>query len=690
MGFAPHRSVKWLLAVLYVVAQTPAASGQTALDASFGAAGVATFDFGGAYDDVQAISVASDGKVWAVGTGGASNRFAVARLTPKGQPDDTFSGDGKLIIGASAGASAVHALSGGQVLLGVPRLIPEPRGFQAVRLTNSGAFDGTFGVGGAGFIETSSQVYIEGLVRQADEKILIGGYDFFGGDWNFVVTRFNPDGSPDNGFGTGGRVITNFNRTGMPTPQDNLEALAVLSDGRIIAGGHSEYDFALACYLPDGKPDPDFGTDGKRVFTIGAAADLDSVTDIYPLPQGKFLATMGLRNDTALARFNADGTLDGTFGTGGRIIAPTNAPWRDPSALALDAQGRMLLGGGSSISVTRLLANGALDTTFGTGGTFDINVGATFRKQVSDLEWAPNGDLIIGAYSIVTANVDSNWHVARLALGTPSPTQTVTLAPTFDVKASVWGATRSITDGETGLVIGLGFDAGNPEERPIFEFPLSGVPLGATLTAATLKLDPYVSSGSPRVEVQSFSGDGLASLSDIDSPGTVVATTSALSASLPSIEINLSLPAIQALLDSGTPVGLRLRSLDVPLYVGFGSSEAAFGSPPRLDLTYMLPKIAGDFTGDGLVDGNDLTSWRNAFLSGGGDADDDGDTDGADFLAWQRSLGPSSAIHAAAAMPEPCALSLLFAGLLVARRKRRSANGLRGLWPPAASRRLLP
>ena len=610
---------------------------------------MATFDFGGAYDDLTGMSVGQDGKIWAVGTGGFSNRFAVARLLPDGQFDNSFSDDGRLIINSSAGSGGVQALPGGKALVGVPRLSPEPRGFQAIRLNDNGTFDSTFGVGGVGFIETPSQVRIEDLIVDSDGKVLVGGYDFFSGDWNFVVTRFNADGTPDQSFGTGGRVVTSFTPAGV---QDNLLDLAILSDGRILAGGHSEYENALACYLPNGALDASFGVSGRRVFTLtGQPSALEAITDIYPLSDGKFLATSGVSGETALARFNSDGSLDDTFGVGGRILAPLNAPWRNPAAMTLDFEGRILLGNGHTLSVTRLLPDGSVDSSFGTNGTFDIDVGPTYRKQVTSLGWAHNGDLIVGGYSVVTANVDSNWHVARLAIGVPSPTQTINIAPTFDVKA-IPGAVQSITEGETSLFIGLGFDAENPEERPIFEFPLVAVPEGATITAATLKLKPYVSSGEPRIEALGYAGDGLASISDITAPGEIVAITDPVSAALASIDIELSPEFIQSLLGTSSHLGLRLRSLNAPLYVGFDSTEAAFDTPPRLTITYTLPTVEGDFTGDGVVDGADLLEWTMAFGQGDqADFDEDGDSDGNDFLALQRAV--SQQAGATASVPEP-------------------------------------
>lgn len=89
-----------------------------------------------------------------------------------------------------------------------------------------------------------------------------------------------------------------------------------------------------------------------------------------------------------------------------------------------------------------------------------------------------------------------------------------------------------------------------------------------------------------------------------------------------------------------------------------------------------------DFDGDGDVDGNDLTRWKNDFgkstgaIKGEGDADGDGDVDGSDFLSWQRQLGNGvPAAPAVGAVPEPSSVVLLaaaMAGLAVPARRRVS------------------
>ena len=465
-----------------------------------------------------------------------------------------------------------------------------------------------------------------------------------------------------------------FSRPGAAAPQDFLKAVSLQPDGKILVGGHSNagngssgnYVHAMARYQSNGTLDTSFGQSGKSVFSLSSSSfALEQITDLQVLSDGKILATSGVRSETALVKLLSNGSLDTSFGSAGRIIAPNNAPWKDPNALLVDDQGRMLLGNSDSFSVTRLLPDGSVDNSFGTNGTFDIDVGSTFRTNVTSLDWAPNGDLLMGGYSVVTANVDSDWHVARLQIGPPDPTQTITLVPTFDVKA-IPGPMPSLTEGETGLSIGLGFNDEFPEERPIMEFSLESIPENAMITAASLALDPYGSSGSPRIEVLGYAGDGLASISDIDAPGSILATTGPVDAGMSSIETALSPEFIQSLLGESTHLGLRLRSLNVPLYVSIRSTEASFGSPPQLSLTYTVP-APGDFNKDGMVNSQDLAVWENAYGSSvEGDADADGDTDGQDFLIWQRNLSAALAgLKSADPVPEPSSVCLLTFGILL-------------------------
>ena len=199
------------------------------------------------------------------------------------------------------------------------------------RYTDSGTLDNGFGINGlvsigrdldnslpdaSSFIEISS-----------DDKILV--MEHIKDNGTFHLVRYNADGSLDSGFGTGGKVATDF----------VICDVAVQSDGKIVTGGWASdddnYIVSLVRYNTDGTLDTSFGIDGRSNTDVVArnyelmrsnAVDLS----IAIQNNGQILVTGGLIYDVKeipnspyyLARYNADGSLDGFFGTNG--ITSTN------------------------------------------------------------------------------------------------------------------------------------------------------------------------------------------------------------------------------------------------------------------------------------------------------------------------------------------------------------------------------
>jgi len=179
---------------------------------------------------------------------------------------------------------------------------------------------------------------------------------------DIALARYNPDGSLDPTFGTGGIVISHS------ASFDSFSAVAVQPNGRIVAAGTSGDDFALLRYNPDGSPDPTFGVGGKVVTDLGSAT-VDSWSAMALLPDGKIVVAGRSGGDFALARYNHDGSLDSSFGSGGKLT--TDFGGGDAAAaMALQPDGKIVLAGGSSfrVALARYNPNGGLDATFGMGG----------------------------------------------------------------------------------------------------------------------------------------------------------------------------------------------------------------------------------------------------------------------------------------------------------------------------------
>jgi uncharacterized delta-60 repeat protein len=404
-------------------------------DLTFGSNGFRTITFGGAYDDIEGMAIGPDGKIVAVGTGGSSNRFAVARFHANGSLDTGFSGDGKLTIDASGGAGGVAVQSDLRILLGLP-FYGTPSGFRVCRLNVDGSFDTTFGNGGCSVIATGTQARAQTLVVQPDGRILVGGYDYINGGWDWVIVRFNADGTPDDSFGVNGRVVTNFGRPAIASPIDNLLTLIVLPDGKILAGGSTSTTtqmstgnriYAMARYEPNGALDATYADGGQYVFTFSTTTfQTEAVADLELLPDGRILACGGggLADSTVL-RFNPDGLLDTTFGNGGQVVIEMITSNNGFSDLVVDGAGRIIVVGWayytsnatSHATMVRLTGEGALDPAFRNGGKV-IEYFGTSDESASSVRLTSDGRILMGG-DTGYANAQGNWLLARFSNGTP-------------------------------------------------------------------------------------------------------------------------------------------------------------------------------------------------------------------------------------------------------------------------------
>jgi uncharacterized delta-60 repeat protein len=303
------------------------------LDPAFGNGGKVTTDMG-RDEGGQAIALQSDGKV--IVAGGAESKkkgrdFAVARYNRDGSLDSSFGTDGVAGYDFDRGddyATAVAIQSDGKIVVAGYAYsdLSQSDDFGLVRFNSDGSLDSSFGSGGQVLLDFYGlKDAVNGVAIQSDGKIVAAGYCLVSADQcDFALARFNPDGSADTSFGSQGRVNTNlFNRC------DEAYAIAIQSDGRIVlAGGTSEPitfgDFGLARYNSDGTLDLTFGTGGKIKTDFSGGSEYASAVAIQP--DGKIVAVgetygyaTGSYDDFALARYNVDGSLDASFGTDGKV-----------------------------------------------------------------------------------------------------------------------------------------------------------------------------------------------------------------------------------------------------------------------------------------------------------------------------------------------------------------------------------
>jgi uncharacterized delta-60 repeat protein len=372
------------------------------LDTTFGSGGKKTVNFGGT-DAPRVVLVQPNGRIVVAGGGGPASSFCVVRLrAANGTLDPTFGSAGKVVIDfgsddESAYGGALQA-DGKIVLAGDTRLKPA-----VVRLKANGALDATFDGDGRKTFSWGAIGRITAAVVAPNGKILLGGFSGPEGG-NIQVARLNANGKLDTTFATGGIAGVDFGG------DDFGQALARQADGRILVAGRSTVAGAVVARLrATGVLDPDFGGDGRVTLPGGGSASA-----VLVQPDRKIVVAGNASGSGAMTvtRLKPDGTPDGTFGTAGTATIDFGSLADLAAGAALQADGRIVVAGytqsAEDVAVARLNANGSPDGTFGSAGKATVDFGAaTFGNAVA---LAPKKRIVVAGQK--TGNDD--FAVARL------------------------------------------------------------------------------------------------------------------------------------------------------------------------------------------------------------------------------------------------------------------------------------
>jgi uncharacterized delta-60 repeat protein len=353
------------------------------LDTTFSGDGKQTTDFAdpGAdsrpFDSIGGVALQEDGKVIAAGAsrpfafGPVDARFALARYNPDGSLDTTFSEDGKQITSFGDGAASALALRADGKIVAVGSGGPRGSGnFALARYNLDGSLDTTFSEDGKQTTEFAGFDAAEAVALQPDGKIVA-----VGGVGEFALARYNTDGSLDTSFSEDGKQTTAFGGTGAFGSSAGARGVALQSDGKIIVvGGDASGDFALARYNADGSLDTSLSDDGLQTTEFDG---FDSAASVVLQPDGKIVAAGRTNDDFAVARYNSDGTLDTAFSDDGLQVTSFGGASRfDAGAqgVALQPDGKIVVAGGGSgavdddFALVRYNPDGSLDTTFSDDG----------------------------------------------------------------------------------------------------------------------------------------------------------------------------------------------------------------------------------------------------------------------------------------------------------------------------------
>jgi uncharacterized delta-60 repeat protein len=387
-GLCKINKLNVILTTLLIFGATILTNAATGLDPAFGADGKTVINGGGEAAGTFSTALAtaidsSNGKIYAVGFGRLlsvnNTGMSFSRLNADGSPDTTYGANGRRLVAFQDNGTFFDGRGNGVIVLADGSAIGvggvSDGSAAIVKMTPAGALDQSFGTGGAVFTTFGATgASLNAVVLMTDGNFIAVGGNSSG---NFVVAKFTPNGALDASFGTGGFVTTDFN-----SGNDVASSVVLQPDGKIVVGGKSSNDCAVARYNTNGSLDTSFGTGGKTVTTV-VSGNPDYLSKILLQTDGKIVG-LGIAAATGferhlLVRYNANGTLDNSFGTNGIAGGYFNNSQEYITGGAILPNGKIFAVGfvagiiGTKASVTRYNADGSVDRTFlcnGFGATF--------------------------------------------------------------------------------------------------------------------------------------------------------------------------------------------------------------------------------------------------------------------------------------------------------------------------------
>jgi uncharacterized delta-60 repeat protein len=401
------------------------------LNPKFGTGGVVTTNFGN-NDFASSILTEPDGKIVVVGTDTpntfGAGQIALARYERDGSLDESFGSGGKVLtlIGASDFAGGAVIRPDGKIIVDAAEVI-NPTTFQTenllVQYNRDGTIDTSFGNGGS--VVTSNLVPSHqgnGITLSPQGQIVVvGSSPSFS---SMEVAEFNPDGSLNAGFGSGGIASVS---SVQGTPTNNVPigeffpsggAVTVDSEGRVLVAGAATPlgvpagpQAALYRFNPDGTLDKSFGTKGSITSVFGITSFLADAVLVRPNGQ---IVVAGNAGDPAnpgnlvfaVEQYNPDGTPDLKFGFDGLVgtrIPNTALDISVRVSMAIQRNDDVVVVGNTltpntfvgGFAMARYTPDGNLDPSFGSSGLVTIFPG----NSVVGVAETPDGNLVVAGSS---------------------------------------------------------------------------------------------------------------------------------------------------------------------------------------------------------------------------------------------------------------------------------------------------
>jgi len=381
------------------------------LDTSFDSDGKVTTPIGSSHDQSTTLVIQNDGKI--VLGGGSYNGgyydFALVRYNSNGTLDSNFDSDGKVTTQLSATTDSISYIrlqTDSKIVAAGYTAFGSNTDFAVVRYNINGSLDATFDHDG----KVTSQVWSVGddgraSAIQSDGKLVVAGYTSNGTNDDFLVARYNVDGSLDTSFSDDGLVTTP-----VLSSNDEAYAVAIQSDGKIVVGGTTDNggnnDFAVVRYNTNGSLDTDFDTDG--IVTTPVGTGYDWLGDIAIQSDGNIVAagsaTSSGNMDIAVVRYNTDGSLDTTFSGDGKVTTAIGSGLDGGESVAIQSDGKIVVAGeasmpvsGDDFAVVRYNTDGSLDTSFDSDGKVTTTIGVS-SDQGKDVAIQSDGKIVVAGW----------------------------------------------------------------------------------------------------------------------------------------------------------------------------------------------------------------------------------------------------------------------------------------------------
>lgn len=414
--------------------------------AGSGKAVIAVGNYG---DTGQSIAVQPDGKITVAGYSEKSDYypdFSLIRLNANGTLDTSFAAStgGKLLIPIGIYHDRSHSVAvqadGKIVVAGEYTIDSYNTDFGVVRLNTDGTLDNSFAGNGKAVVTLSSGYdYGNSVTIQPDGKIILAGNSLGTNNaQDFSLIRLNVDGTLDTSFDGDGKAIF-----AVSPYAESGSSVTVQADGKIILAGNcvnpvtSNTDFSLIRLNANGSLDTIFGDlvsgvhTGKAIIDVAGSTDygrsLTVQTDGKLILAGNSYSAISKSYDFSLVRLNADGSLDTSFGTGGKYLLSVGNDTDQVTSVVVQPDGKILFAGSSTIStpdprpgrpdiktslvtLVRLNPEGELDNSFGASGIASMSAAKSFSHGYG-LTLQPDGKIVVG-YGDISAGY--NFGVMRL------------------------------------------------------------------------------------------------------------------------------------------------------------------------------------------------------------------------------------------------------------------------------------